>query len=184
MKRAPFNLIVTHYPGYDNYVAARHQLFDVLGRAMVVDDTSYSIMLLLVDDPYEAVEKIKRDLPVATPVLRVVPVDAVVDVYVDRVGPAARDKLYEKSRDERETFAVRVDGRLYERGEGGVIVRLSTPEAVRAVASYIDRPVNLSSPDWLVYVKTVRMYKSTNLAAVTVARPDQIFSSVKRSAAR
>jgi len=169
-------LIVTHYPGYDNYSVARHQVAEVLERATVVD-SGPSIFFLLVDDPYKAVSLLREKLPRETPILRVVPVDAVVDVFVDRVGATARDVLYSKSKPE-EAFAVKLDGRLYARSEGSV-KRLSTMEAVVRIASYIERPVRLKNPDWLVYVKTVKLYRTTELASITVARPQDILSFAK-----
>ena len=70
---------------------------------------------------------------------------------------------------------IRVDGRLYRRSNGNV-VRLHTSEAIEYIASFIDRPVNLKRPDWVIYVKAVRLYRTTELASITVARPDQIVS--------
>jgi len=172
--REPFNLIVTHYPGYDNYSVARHQLTEALERYEIVD-TSQSIMLLLVDNPYRAVEVLKERIPRDTPILRIIPVDAVVDVYVERIGPVARDVLYRKSSSSTETFMLRVDGRLYRRSDGDV-VRLHTSEAIEYIASFIDRPVNLKNPNWIIYVKVVKLYRTTELASITVARPDQIVS--------
>lgn len=174
MSREPFNLIVTHYPGYDNYAVVRHQLAEVLENHEIVD-TSQSIMFLLVEDPYQAVEILRERLPKDTPILRIIPVDAVVDVYVERIGPKARDILYRNSSNEKETFMIRVDGRLYRRSNGNV-VRLHTSEAIEYIASFIDRPVNLKRPDWVIYVKAVRLYRTTELASITVARPDQIVS--------
>ncbi len=173
MNRKPFNLIVTHYPGYDNFVVVKNQLNDVLGEIRVVD-SSQSILLALVDDPYKAVERIKNSGLKDTPILRVIPVDEVVDVYVDRVAEVSRRLLLSKS-SEGESFRIRLDGRLYEYANGE-IRKLHRDEAIRIIARDIDRPVNLTSPDWIIYVKVIKMYRVTELASITVCKPNQILS--------
>ena len=173
MPRDPFNLIITHYPGYDNYIVARQQLAQVLPEITIVD-TSQSLILAQVPNPYEAVEVLKREIKGDTPLLRIIPVDAVVDVYIDRVAPKAREILHSKSRPG-ESFAIKLDGRLYAR-EGMETRRLRTQEAIEMIAEGIERPVNLSNPHWLVYIKVIRLYRVTELASITVARPFQIHS--------
>ncbi len=178
MRKQPFNLIVTHYPGYDNFVVARSQLHEILEDMRVVD-SSQSIMLILVKDPYEAIEKIRSSGLKDTPILRVIPVDNVVDVYVDRIAKSVHELLLSKSKPN-ESFMIKIDGKVY-KYSNGEITRIHRSEAIDIIAKGIDRPVNLSSPDWLVYIKTVRMYRATELAAVTVCRPNQILSFSSRS---
>ncbi len=173
MPRDPFNLIITHYPGYDNYIVARQQVTQALPEATIVD-TSQSIMLVRVPDPYQAVEVLRSEIRGDTPLLRIIPVDTVTDVYIDRVAPKAREITLRKSKPE-ESFAIKLDGRLYAR-EGNEIRRLGSREAIDLIAEGIDRPVNLTSPHWLVYVKVIRLYRVTELASITVARPHQIHS--------
>lgn len=172
--RPLFNLIVTHEPGYENYVLARAQIRDILGSDMRVVDTSQSIMLLRVSDPFEAVRRISEELPGSTPVLRVVPVEEVVEPTVQRVAGTV-ERLASKI-PEGETFKIRIDGHLYD-DKGGVWERVSRREAIDVIAERVDRPVNLSEPQWLVYVKVVRLWRGDEFAAVVVARPDQIFST-------
>ena len=177
MNRKPFNLIVTHYPGYDNFIVVKNQLHEILDDIRVVD-SSQSILLALVNDPYKAVDIIRNSGLKDTPILRVIPVDEVVDVYVDRVADVSRKLLMEKSR-EGESFRIRLDGKLYEYANGEVR-RLHRDEAIRIIAKDIDRPVNLTSPDWIIYIKVLKMYRVTELASVTVCRPDQILSFSRR----
>jgi tRNA acetyltransferase TAN1 len=179
LAKEPFNLIVTHYPGYDNFVVVREQLRGILDNFRVVD-TGQSIILASVNDPYDAVEKIREYGLRDTPILRVIPVDVVTDVYVDRVADASRKKLSEKSKDERESFMIKIDGRLYERKEDE-IRRLHKDEAISIIAEGINRPVNLKNPDWIVYVKTVKLYRVTELASISVCRPENILSFAQKN---
>jgi len=177
LPKDPFNLIITHYPGYDNFVVTREQLFDAIENLRIID-SSQSIILALVDNPYEAARIISEKITGDTPILRVIPVDAVLDVYVDRIAPVARDILYRKSADKTETFKIKIDGKLYRRDDGE-ITRLHTNEAIDYIASFIDRPVNLSEPDWIIYIKTIKLYRVTELASLTVCHPNEIISYAK-----
>lgn len=173
MRKEPFNLIITHYPGYDNYVVVREQLKNLFDSIKIVD-TSQSIILAIVDDPYSAVERIKSSGIKETPILRVIPVDAVTDVFVDRIKQAVHELIEKKVKPE-ETFKIKIDGRVYRRGEGSV-ERIHRDEAIKMIAENIHNPVNLKNPDWLVYVKTLRIYRSTELASISVCRPWNIIS--------
>lgn len=174
MRKDPFNLIVTHYPGYDNYIVVREKLRKVIEDAKIID-TSQSVILLLAVDPYEAVEKIKNSQEFSSsPILRVIPVDAVTDVFVDRIKEAVHD-IFKMKAHAGESFRIKIDGRVYKRGQGEV-VRLHRSEAIEFIAQGLDNPVNLEKPDWLIYIKTLRLYRATELASITVSRPEQILS--------
>lgn len=177
MKKDPFNLIVTHYPGYDNYVVVREKLRKVLEDSRIVD-TSQSIILLLVNDPYAAVEKLRSSDISSSPILRIIPVDAVTDVFVDRIKDAVHE-VFQKKASPNETFKIKIDGRVYKRGEGEV-ERIHRSEAIDYIAKGLDNPVNLDNPDWLIYIKTLRIYRATELASITVCRPSQILSFAPR----
>ncbi len=177
MARRPFNLIVTHEPGYENFLLAKQQVLDILGKVSVVD-TAQSIMLLRVEDPYEAVSRLAEELPGSTPILRIVPVDEVVEPTTEKVGEAV-EKLAEEKIPRGATFKIKLDGHLY-KDMGGVWRRLHKQEAIEEIARRVDRPVNLSSPQWLIYVKVVRMYGGWEYAAVMVAPPSSIFSMYGR----
>ncbi|MEM0021452.1 MAG: THUMP domain-containing protein [Fervidicoccaceae archaeon] len=174
MRREPFNLIVTHYPGYDNYVVAREKLKKVLDNARIVD-TSQSIILLIVDDPYAAIEKIKSSEEMSSsPILRVIPVDAVTDVFVDRIREVVHE-IFRRKASPNDTFKIKIDGRVYKREEGEV-ARIHRNEAIELIAHGIDNPVDLDYPDWLIYIKTLRLYRATELSSITICRRDQILS--------
>ncbi len=177
MRREPFNLIITHYPGYDNFVVVREQLYSLLEDIRIID-SSQSIILALVEDPYKTIEVIKEAGLTETPILRVIPVDRVTDVYVDRIASVVKEVLYAKSK-ENESFMIRIDGRIYLRKDAE-IEKIHRSDAINIIADGIDRPVNLTSPDWLVYIKTIKMYRVTELAAITVCKPDQIISFASR----
>ncbi|MGC9186988.1 MAG: hypothetical protein ACP5GN_04810 [Fervidicoccaceae archaeon] len=177
MRKDPFNLIVTHFPGYDNYVVVREKLKKVLEDSRIVD-TSQSVILLLVNDPYESVEKLRKSELSSSPVLRVIPVDAVTDVFVDRIRDAVHE-IFRRKASPSETFKIKIDGRVYRRGEGE-IERIHRSEAIDFIAKGLDNPVNLNEPDWLIYIKTLRMYRATELASITICRPSQIISFAPR----
>lgn len=177
MARKPFNLIITHEPGYENFLLAKHQVLEILGEASIID-TAQSIMLLRVDDPYKAVQEIASKLPESTPILRAVPIDDVVEPTTQKVGEAVK-RLAEERIPEKATFRIKLDGHLY-RDMGGVWQRLHKQEAIEEIARLIDRPVNLDNPMWLIYIKVVRMYGGWEYAAIMVAPPTSIFSMYGR----
>lgn len=166
-------MIITHYPGYDNYVVVREKLRKILEDSRIID-TSQSIILLLVSDPYEAVEKLRNSELSSSPVLRIIPVDAVTDVFVDRIREAVHSVFFKKA-SKNESFKIKIDGRIYRRGEGEV-EKIHRSEAIEFIARGLDNPVNLDNPDWLIYIKTLRLYRATELASITVCRPSQIIS--------
>lgn len=177
MRKPAFNLIVTHLPGYENYIAALDQLKRILGSELVIVDTRQSLISARVNDPYEATEKLARELPEATPILRIIPVDEITDAYVHRIADTVH-KLVEEKVPKDASFKITLDGHPYDVIEGDVIV-MHKSDAIRVIAERIDRRVDLSNPDWVVYIKILRLYGSTELAAVTVCPPGKIISIVK-----
>lgn len=166
-----FNMIITHYPGYDNYVLARTQLQQALENMQIIDSRQ-SLMLIRVDDPYKSIEIIREKIRGETPILRVIPVDAITDVYIDRVAKTVKEIFYSKvPRDS--SFKIEIDGRLFMSKEGEVIP-LHTIEAIEHIASFIDNPVNVRNPEYIVYIKTMRLYRVTELATITICKPNQI----------
>ena len=174
----PFNLIVTHLPTYRNYIVARRQLLNILEKPVIVD-VQPNIMFLRVKDPDAAVEALKRTLEdVDTPILRVIPVDKVVEPYAEDVRDEARKLFYGRCGDE-DSFAIRLDGHLYSRepehGKGW----LPRDDAIKIIAAAISNPVNLSNPQCIIYIKIVQLYGYTELAALTVGPPSRILSIAK-----
>lgn len=150
---------------------ARNQLQQVLPDLRVID-SQQSLFLAVVSDPYDAVKLIRERITGNTPMLRVIPVDAVTSVDIAEVAQAVHDVFYRKASRE-DSFKVEVDGRLYAVEEGRRRL-LHTREAIEYIASFIDNPVRLKDPDYLVYIKTLRVYGALPLAAITVCRPSDI----------
>ncbi len=173
-----FNLIITHLPTYRNYIVARRQVLDILNKPIIVD-VQPNIMFLRVDDPDKAVEAFRRTLEDKdTPILRVIPVDKVVEPYVEEVAEWVKRIFYEKC-SENSSFAIRMDGHLYSRDPEKEKGWLPRDEAIKIIASQIDNPVNLSDPQCLVYIKIVQLYGYTELASLTIGPPSRILSIAK-----
>lgn len=170
-----FNLIVTHEPTYVNYKWALEQLRDIIGRFNIID-VSQSRVLLRVEDPYKAVDLIRDKLPRDTPILRVIPVDLVLEPFVEDVAKAAwnlSSKIPANA-----TFRITLEGgHLYWRDTN---LMAHTIDAIKYIASNIDRRVKLRDYDWVVYIRVLRLHKHVEVAALTVAPAKYIFSKAKR----
>ena len=180
--RVSFNLIVTHEPGYENYLLARSQLYDILGSALRIVDVSQSIILAMVPDPYDAVRILKDKLPSSTTILRIIPVDIVTEPVVDKVAEAVKKLALERIGKD-ESFKIRVDGHLYE-DQGETWRLLHKKDSIEKIAAEIDRKVDLSNPTWLIYIKVLKIWRSLEKAAIVVAKPSDIVSMVKRTSER
>jgi len=167
---APFNLIVTHLPGYDEKRQALRQIHWLLDDYEVIDSRP-NILLLKVSDPIAAAERLRRSLPAETPILRIIPVIETVYPSVEEV----RDTVHRLMEGREGSFAIKLDGHLYD-SEGRMMHKL---DAIKVIAEGIENPVNLSSPDTLVYIKIVK-YRGRYLAAVYVGKPEGIVSTSKR----
>ncbi len=173
-----FNLIITHLPTYRNYIVARRQVLDILNKPIIVD-VQPNIMFLRVDDPDNAVESFRRTLvDKDTPILRVIPVDKVIEPYVEEVSEWVKRIFYEKCSD-KNSFAIRMDGHLYSRDPEKDKGWLPRDEAIKIIASEINNPVNLSDPQCLIYIKIVQLYGYTELASLTIGPPSRILSIAK-----
>ncbi|MEB2836232.1 MAG: THUMP domain-containing protein [Desulfurococcales archaeon] len=162
-----FSLIVTHIPGYYERRDALEQLRDILGFVEYVGGY-HNVLLLWVPRPLEAVELLRRKLPDWTPILRAIPV---LDVVPPRVS-AVRESVHRLlSKAPPGSFAVRVDGYLVDE-DGRLMHRV---DAARYIAEGVERPVNLGSPDVLVYIKVVGR-PGRRSAAVYVGPPRGILS--------
>jgi tRNA acetyltransferase TAN1 len=165
-----FNLIVTHLPGYPNKRDAIRQLTWLLDEIEIVDSKP-NILLAKVSDPIEAVKRLRRSLPENTPILRVIPVLRVVYPRVEQVRDVVHNLLKEMPPG---SFAIKIDGHLYD-SEGRMMHKV---DSAQVIAEGIERPVNLRSPEILVYIKIVR-FKRSYLAAIYVGRPENILSISK-----
>lgn len=166
-----FNIVITHEQGFDNYRFILSRLRRT-GLDFTVVDKGPSVILLKVDDPYKAVETLRNYVSEIPIVYRVVPVDAVVDPYVEVVAKVAKE-LADQRIPLNKTFRVTLHGRLYW-AETRLPAR--TMDAIRVIASGINRPVSLVNPDYVVYIRSIKLYYRRRYAAVTVAQPSMILS--------
>ena len=165
-----FNLIVTHLPGRLNKRLALRELRLALGRVSVVYSAP-NILYCLTEDPHGAVRRLREKLTRRTSILRVIPVDRVVEARLD----AVRDAVVSLMRSAPEgSYAIRLDGRLLD-SEGRPVPR---DKAIEFLASPLKRPVDLRDPDVLVYVKVSRV-GGRRVASIYVGPPTGILSAVK-----
>ncbi len=170
------NLIVSHEPSYYNYRWALDQLKDLLGNVKVVD-VAPSRILLRVNDPYEAIDIIREYLPEDTPILRVIPIDEIVEPYVESVAEYVWS-VYENRIPENATYRITLEGRhLYWRNDS----RLAhTRDAIRYIASKVNRRVDLENYSWIIYVRIMKTKSLGEIAATTITSAKYIFSKSKR----
>ncbi|ALL01186.1 hypothetical protein Pyrde_1138 [Pyrodictium delaneyi] len=171
-----FNLIVAHEPGYYSMRRALREIESILGRARVFD-APRSLLLLKVSDPYDAVRRIAREVTEDSAILRAIPIDLEVPPYVDYVASTAKELLSAKA-DRSTRFAIRLEGRLYDRETGRL---LHKRDAIEIIADGIELPVDLDNPDLLVLVKVVRVHRSLGYAAIMVAPPCAVYSRAHHS---
>jgi tRNA acetyltransferase TAN1 len=118
-------------------------------------------------DPLEVNQKIKeivkKDPWKIRYVLRLIPINIVVNTDVVDIKKAAADLSVIINKDQ--TFRVTVEKRRS---------NMKSTEIIEAVASAIERKVNLENPDWIVLVEVVG--KETG---ISILKPSNIFSSVK-----
>ncbi len=166
---APFNLIISHLPGYPEKKEAMKHLQWLLDDIEFVESRP-NLLLAKVPDPLDAVARLKRSLPEHTPILRIVPVLRVAYPSVEQVRNVVHDMLKDKNG----SFAIRLDGHLYD-SEGRMMHKT---DSIEVIADGLDLPVNLKNPEILVYIKIVR-YRRNYLAAIYVGSPDNILSVQK-----
>ena len=104
------------------------------------------------------------------PVIKVIPVDRVSRAEIKAVRGAVREVA--RRIPEGSTFRVTLQGYV-DREESGYLVELSSDEAVREIAEEVDRPVNLTKPDWVVYVRVIKV-GFTKVAAISLLKPEEL----------
>jgi len=166
-----FNIIVTHEQGLDNYRFVLSRIRSA-GVNYVLVDKAPSIILLRVEDPYEFVKALRDHVSNIQVLYRVIPVDAVVNPYVEEVAVKAAE-LAESKIPLDKTFRVTLHGRLY---WAETRMPAHTMDAIRVIAEKIDRPVSLKKPDYVVYVRSIKLYHRRRYATITVTTPDMILS--------
>ncbi len=171
-----FNLIVIHEPGPDNWRWARNQLRQLLGAEGKIVASYQSVMLYLVEgDPHQVAERLRESLRGGgTPIIRVIPVDHVVDPYLDEVVEVVKNMVVRIPQNE--SFRVTLQGHLMSIDSEGRRKVMHSIDSIREIAKYVDRPVNLENPDWIVYVKVVRLLRGRRVAAVSLLKPIELIN--------
>lgn len=167
-----FNLVVVHEPGIENYGRVRNFIKQLLNGKVVYAYSYQSVVLYkCLDEPHECAEAVRKgSRDAGVPIIKVIPVDCVVGADVGSVREAVR-KLVDRI-PQGETFRITLQGHL-ERTEGEYSVELSSDAAIREIASEVDRPVNLTNPDWVIYIRVIRIGLA-KVAAVSVLRPHEL----------
>ncbi|MEM2207594.1 MAG: THUMP domain-containing protein [Sulfolobales archaeon] len=167
-----FNLIVVHEPGIENYERVRNYVKQLLGSKVIYAYSYQSVVLYkCLDDPHLCAETIRGGSREAgVPIIKAIPVDYVVRADIASVREAVR-KLVGRI-PQGETFRVTLQGHL-EEIRGDYSIELSTDTAVREIASEVDRPVNLENPEWVVYVRVIKIGLA-RVATVSVLKPHEL----------
>lgn len=166
-----FNVVITHEQGLENYKFVLSRIRRA-GVNYVLVDRAPSIILLRVEDPYEFIKALREHIGEIQVLYRVIPVDAVVNPYVEEVAAKAAELSDAKIPLDR-TFRVTLHGRLFW-AETRLLAH--TMDAIRVIAEKISRPVSLKNPDYLVYIRSIKLYHRRRYATVTVSTPDAILS--------
>ncbi len=170
IKTGPFNLVITHLPGWPHARDAEKHLYWLLDGVEIVYRAP-NIILARVDDAKGSVERLRRSLPASTPILRAIPVDEVTYPRVSDVKEAVHGLIENAPPG---SYAIKLDGHLYD-DNGELMHKI---DSIKVIADGIERPVDLTNPDILVYIKVVK-YRRGRLAAIYVGPREGILSTVK-----
>ncbi len=166
-----FNLIVTHEPGPDNYRYVLSLVRSLVPELILVD-TGPAVLLFKTGDPYKVVEELRKFADELNMVYRIIPVDATMSAYVEEVAEKAAELALERIPPGK-TYRVTLKGRLFWRETG---LPAHSLDAIRVIAEKIDRPVSLTHPDYIVYIRSLRLYRRRRVASLTITTPDKILS--------
>jgi tRNA acetyltransferase TAN1 len=146
-----------------------HEIFDVLGDSFAeVQCTSVSGLLrCLTHIDLFSLGGMLSDLLKEEPwrfryVLRILPIEKVTKAEIDIIRRCSIE-ISERIPPS-QTFRITVEKRHNS---------MKSIDLIRAIASDIERKVNLSNPDWIVLVEIIQ-----NVAGLSVIKPHQVFSSV------
>jgi len=118
-------------------------------------------------DPLDVIQKIRKivqdDPWKVRYVLRLIPIDVVVNTDLVDIKNAAKDLANKMGNNE--TFRITVEKRRSS---------IHSSEIIEGIANEIDRKVSLEKHDWIVMVQVIG-----NETGISVLKSDQIFSSVK-----
>jgi len=169
-----FNLIATTYRGLERQ--ARREMFNLL--KMIGDPEPRaeitSVMGLITAqttlDPYEAVAGIMRKYsedPLSIQYLiRVIPVDVVVNTDVDEMAGAVESLVPKIGVGE--SFRITVEKRR---------TSIHSVDIIKAVAQKVERRVSLENPDWVILIEVIG-----GVTGISVLRPSQIFHALRGTA--
>lgn len=171
-----FNLIVIHEPGPDNWRWARNQLRQLLGVEGKILTSYQSVMLYFVEgDPHQVADKLRESLRGGgTPIIRVIPVDYVVNPYLDEVIEAVKNIAVKIPQNE--SFRITLQGHLMSVDSEGRKTMMHSIDSIREIAKYVDRPVNLEKPDWVIFIKVVKVLRGRRVAAVSLLKPQELIN--------
>jgi len=96
-------------------------------------------------------------------ILRIFPAEQIIESEIEQIVGAIQSML--KKIGEDETFRITIEKRLSD---------LSRQEIIEAVASKIDRKVNLENPNWVVLIEIIG-----SKTGISVVNPSQIISVAK-----
>ncbi|MGQ9468401.1 MAG: THUMP domain-containing protein [Nitrososphaerales archaeon] len=166
-----FNLIATTHRGLEH--EASSELFALLTQ--IGDDApdvmKTSILGLLVAktnlEPIKVIEEVKR-IVIEDPlriryILRLIPVDAVVETNIEKIVEIVSN--LSKKIDKDKSFRITIEKRR---------TNLSSSDIIHSVAKIIDRPVNLENPDWIVLIEIIGKF-----TGISVLKPNQILNVIK-----
>ncbi len=164
--------MVIHEPGVDNYSWVRNYIRQLLGGRVEYVSSYQSVILYLTEEPRVVTKAIKESLTnTSSPIIKVIPVDHVVDPLIDKVVEVVKELASRIPNNE--SFRITLDGHLFYEDEG-FLKELGSLEAIRELAKYVDRPVNLESPDWVIYVRVIRFRKVMKKATVSLLKPEDL----------
>lgn len=164
-------MIVIHEAGADNYSWVRNYVSQLLGDKVRYASSYQSVILYKAEDARGAA-KLIRESASNTPIIRVIPVDYVVEPEVGKVCEVVKELAIRIPPNE--SFRITLEGHLYRVNERGFTEELHTIDAVRELAKFVERPVDLENPQWVIYVRVVRYHRVFKKAAVTLLKPDEL----------
>ncbi|HIQ03287.1 MAG TPA: hypothetical protein EYH40_02580 [Desulfurococcales archaeon] len=172
-----FNLIVSTYAMREENAIEELKQY-ISGVYVVKKQRSLLILKLTRVDPYKAIDIIRENIdPRFTNILKVIPVDRVEEAIVQRVAETVWSMVDERIAPN-ETYRITLDGRLYWLRENGLLEKAHSRDTIDYIAGKINRKVNLTNPDKVVYIKTVKVGYG-DYAAIAICEPKYILSTQK-----
>jgi len=166
--------VVTTYRG--NEEEACSELWYLLGQVgdatPIIERTNVSGLIVAKTslNPFEVIERFRRILQERPYefryLLRVIPIERVVRTDIDEISRVAHE--FENRIGENETFRVTVEKRFTE---------TSTRSIIEAIASKINRKVDLEKPDKIVLVEVIG-----GLTGMSLIKPEDVLSVTKEKA--